>query len=88
MNAADKEALVNFVAARTGKSKEEATQIVDNYAQAYQQAMQKVEELKQQAEQKAREVAAKQVSRAAWSTLAMLLLGGGAELLCGTYGAD
>ncbi len=88
LNAADKEALVNFVAARTGKSKKEATQIVDNYGQAYQQAMQKVEELKQQAEQKAREVAAKQVSRAAWSTLAMLLLGGGAELLCGTYGAD
>jgi hypothetical protein len=78
LNAADKDALVNIVAARTGKSKEEATQIVDNYAQAYQQAMQKVDELKQQAEQKAREageVAAKQLSRAAWSTLAMLLLG-------------
>ena len=77
LNAADKDALVNIVAARTGKSKEEATQIVDNYAQAYQQAMQKVDELKQQAEQKAREageVAAKQLSRAAWSTLAMLLL--------------
>ena len=78
LNAADKEALVNIVAARTGKSKEEATQIVDNYALAHQQAMQKVDALKQQAEQKAREageVAAKQLSRAAWSTLAMLLLG-------------
>lgn len=78
LNAADKEALVNIVAARTGKSTAEATKIVDNYAQAYQQTMQKVDELQQQAEQKAREaaeVAAKQLSRAAWSTLAMLLLG-------------
>jgi ElaB/YqjD/DUF883 family membrane-anchored ribosome-binding protein len=86
LNAADKEALVNIVAARTGKSKEEATQIVDNYAQAYQQAMQKFEELKQQAEQKAREageIAAKQISRAAWSTLAMLLLGAALSFFVG-----
>lgn len=78
LNAADKDALVNIVAARTGKSHAEATQIVDNYAQAYQQAVQKVEQLKAQAEQKAREaadVAAKQVSRAAWSSLLILLLG-------------
>lgn len=78
LNAADKDALVNIVAARTGKSRAEATQIVDNYAQAYQQAVQKVEKLKAQAEQKAREaadVAAKQVSRAAWSSLLILLLG-------------
>ncbi|NWE83145.1 hypothetical protein HX795_13620, partial [Pseudomonas edaphica] len=86
LNAADKDALVNIVAARTGKSKAEATQIVDNYAQAYQQAMQKVDELKQQAEQKAREageVAAKQLSRAAWSTLAMLLLGAALSFFVG-----
>jgi ElaB/YqjD/DUF883 family membrane-anchored ribosome-binding protein len=86
LNATDKDALVNIVAARTGKSKEEATQIVDNYAQAYQQAMQKVDELKQQAEQKAREageVAAKQLSRAAWSTLAMLLLGAALSFFVG-----
>ncbi|CRM68584.1 hypothetical protein [Pseudomonas sp. 25 R 14] len=78
LNAADKEALVNIVAARTGKSQAEASQIVENYAQAYQQAVQKVEELKAQAEQKAREageIAAQQLSRAAWSTLLMLLLG-------------
>jgi len=78
LNAADKDALVNIVAARTGKSRAEATQIVDNYAQAYQQAVQKVDQLKAQAEQKAREaaeVAAKQVSRAAWGSLLILLLG-------------
>ncbi|TFF02948.1 hypothetical protein EXW72_23855 [Pseudomonas sp. BCA14] len=86
LNAADKDALINIVAARTGKSKAEATQIVDNYAQAYQQAVQKVDELKQQAEQKAREaaeVAAKQVSRAAWGTLAMLLLGAALSFFVG-----
>lgn len=79
LNAADKQALVNIVAARTGKSTAEAQQIVDNYAQAYQQAAAKVEQLKQQAEQQAREaaqVAAKQVSKAAWGTFFMLLLGG------------
>lgn len=43
LSAADKDALVNIVAARTGKSRDEASQIVDNYAQAYQQAVQKVE---------------------------------------------
>ena len=69
LSAADKDALVNIVAARTGKSRDEASQIVDNYAQAYQQAVQKVEKLKAEAEQKAREAAdeaAKQLSRAAW----------------------
>lgn len=78
LSAADKDALVNIVAARTGKSRDEASQIVDNYAQAYQQAAQKVEKLKAEAEQKAREAAdeaAKQLSRAAWGSLLVLLLG-------------
>ncbi|CAI1104237.1 hypothetical protein [Serratia entomophila] len=78
LSAADKDALVNIAAARTGKSHAEAAQIVDNYAQAYQQAVQKVEKLKAQAEKKAREAAdeaAKQLSRAAWGSLLMLLLG-------------
>ncbi|PYA58169.1 hypothetical protein DMW51_22980, partial [Serratia marcescens] len=78
LSAADEDALVNIVAARTGKSRDEASQIVDNYAQAYQQAVQKVEKLKAEAEQKAREAAdeaAKQLSRAAWGSLLVLLLG-------------
>lgn len=78
LSAADKDALVSIVAARTGKSRDEASQIVDNYAQAYQQAVQKVEKLKAEAEQKAREAAdeaAKQLSRAAWGSLLVLLLG-------------
>lgn len=78
LSAADKDALVNIVAVRTGKSRDEASQIVDNYAQAYQQAVQKVEKLKAEAEQKAREAAdeaARQLSRAAWGSLLVLLLG-------------
>jgi hypothetical protein len=88
LNAADKEALVNIVAARTGKSKDEAQQIVDNYARAYQDAAAKVNQLKQQAEQQAREaadVAAKQVSKAAWGTFFMLLLGGAVSFFTARY---
>jgi len=48
LKAEERDAVVNIVAARTGNSKEEATHIVDNYAQAYKQAIQKVDELKQQ----------------------------------------
>jgi len=88
LNAADKEALVNIVAARTGKSKDEAQQIVDNYARAYQEAAAKVSQLKAQAEQQAREaanVAAKQVSKAAWSTFFMLLLGAAISFATARY---
>lgn len=88
LNAADKEALVNIVAARTGKSKDEAQQIVDNYARAYQEAAAKVSQLKAQAEQQAREaanVAAKQVSKAAWSTFFMLVLGAAISFATARY---
>nr|GFC93577.1 hypothetical protein [Tanacetum cinerariifolium] len=85
---AGEEALVNIVAARTGKSKDEAQQIVDNYARAYQDAAAKVNQLKQQAEQQAREaadVATKQVSKAAWGTFFMLLLGGAVSFFTARY---
>ncbi|UTL83160.1 hypothetical protein [Pseudomonas putida] len=78
LSAADKQALVNIVAARTGKSQQEAQQVVDNYARAYQQAAEQVKVLKEQAEQQAREaaqVAASNVSKAAWGTLVTLLIG-------------
>lgn len=86
LSAADKDALVNIVAARTGKSREEAQQVVDNYARAYQQAAEKVEALKQQAEQQAREaadVAAKNLSKAAWGTLITLLISGALSFAIG-----
>ncbi|CAN7161960.1 hypothetical protein LJR039_000165 [Pseudorhodoferax sp. LjRoot39] len=78
LDAADKEALVNVIVARTGKSRTEAEQIAANYEKTYNQAVAKYQELKVQAEQKAREAAdatAKGVSRAAWSGVVVLLLG-------------
>ena len=89
LNAADKDALVNIVAARTGKSHDEAQQIVDNYAQTYQQAMAKFQQLKQETEQKAREAAdatARGVSKAAWSALALLIIGGAIAFFAGLFG--
>lgn len=78
LDAADKEALVNIIVARTGKSRAEAEQIAANYEQTYNQAMARYNELKAQAEQKAREAgdaAAKGVSQAAWAGVGVLLLG-------------
>ena len=75
-NAADRDALINVVAARTGKSKEDATRIVDGWDKTYQQAREKFTEVKAQTEQKAREAGdatARGVSHAAlWTFLAML----------------
>ena len=68
--------------------REEAQQVVDNYARAYQQAAEKVEALKQQAEQQAREaadVAAKNLSKAAWGTLITLLISGALSFAIGRF---
>jgi len=89
MNAADKEALVNIIVARTGKSRAEAEQIANNYEQTYNQARAKIEEAKAQAEQKAREAgaeAAKNVARGAWGTLVVLLIGAAVAAAAGTFG--
>ncbi|GGX33671.1 hypothetical protein GCM10007242_46130 [Pigmentiphaga litoralis] len=87
LNAADKEALVNIIQARTGKSREESQRIADNYERTYNQTMAKIEEAKKQAEQKAREAAdatARAVSQGAWWTLATLIIG---MLIAGAAGA-
>jgi len=78
LDAADRDALINIIMARTGKSRPEAEQIAANYEQSYNQAVAKYNELKAQAEQKAREAsdaAAKGVSHAAWAGVVVLLLG-------------
>lgn len=78
LDAADKEALVNIIVARTGKSRAEAEQMAASYQQTYEQALAKYDQLKAQAEQKAREAgdaAAKGVSQAAWAGVAVMLLG-------------
>jgi hypothetical protein len=79
LNAADKQALVNIIMARTGKSQEEAQQIADNYERTYNQALANYEKIKQEAEVKARQaadVAARNLARASWWTFAVLLVGG------------
>lgn len=78
LDAADKEALINVIMARTGKSRAEAEQLASNYEQTYNQAVAKYEQLKVQAEQKAREAgdaAAKAVTKAAWAGVLVMLLG-------------
>ena len=78
LNSADKDALVNIIMARTGKSRPEAEQIATNYHQTYNQALQKYQDMKQQAEQKARQAAeatAAAVSKASWAAVILLLLG-------------
>ena len=74
----DKEAVVNVIVARTGKSRTEASQIADNWIATSKQAAAKWEQTKQEAEAKTREVAdqtAKAASTAAILTFVSLLLG-------------
>lgn len=74
----DKEAVVNVIVARTGKSRQEAGQIADNWIATSKQAAAKWEQTKQEAEAKTREVAdkaAKAASTAAIFTFIGLVLG-------------
>ncbi|UOQ78018.1 phage holin family protein [Hymenobacter sp. 5516J-16] len=78
-NAADRDAAVNVVMRRTGKSRAESEQIVDNWISTAQQARVKFDQAKVQAEAKARQTgdqAAEGLSKAA--LLAALGLGLGA----------
>ncbi|MFK3646938.1 YrzE family protein [Lysobacter enzymogenes] len=87
--AADKDALAHLIAARTGQSLDQARVTADRYAQTYDQAMAKYQQLKAQAEQKAREAAqtaSAGVSKAAWSSLIVLILGGLLALFAGRLG--
>lgn len=74
----DKDAIVNVIVARTGKSREEASQIADRWTAAASQAAEKLEQTAQQAEAKAREAADKAAdvaSTAAILTFVGLMLG-------------
>ena len=51
--AKNREALVNVIMSRTGKSRPEAEQIVNNYQQTYEQAKAKAQQLKEEAKEKA-----------------------------------
>jgi hypothetical protein len=78
-DAADREAMVNLIKARTGKTDAEANQMVDQVQQSYRDAYAKYQQLKADAEQKAREaaeVAAKRVAQASWILLLTLVVSG------------
>lgn len=88
-DAADREAMVNLIKARTGKSDAEANQMVDQVQQSYREAYAKYQQLKADAEQKAREaadVAAKRVSQASWILLITLVISGLVAAGAGTLG--
>jgi ElaB/YqjD/DUF883 family membrane-anchored ribosome-binding protein len=57
VNSVDREDAVNVVMKRTGKSRSESEQIVDNWISTYKQAVAKFEQTKKEAEVKTREVA-------------------------------
>lgn len=80
----DRDAVVNVVMQRTGKSRPEAEQQVAAWETSYQQSKAKFDEAKQQAAAKARQVAdatAKAVSRAALLAFIASLLGAVAAML-------
>ncbi|WP_213879034.1 TIGR04086 family membrane protein [Pseudomonas sp. dw_358] len=88
-DAADRQAMVNLIKARTGKNDQEANQIVDQAQQAYQQAYAKYQQLKADAEQKARQaadVAAKRVSQASWLLVITLIISGIVAAVAGMMG--
>ena len=77
-SALDKDAMVNVIMARTGKSRSEADTIANNWIATYKEAQVKWDQTKQQAEQKAREIgdqAAKAASTAAIFAFISLVLG-------------
>ncbi|MCA8831148.1 hypothetical protein [Hymenobacter pini] len=85
-NAADRDAAVNVVMRRTGKSRAESEQIVDNWITTAKQAQVKFQEAKQQAEVKAREAgdkAAAGLSKAAIFAFFGLVLGAAAAAFGG-----
>lgn len=80
-SAADKDAIVNVLVARTDMSRDEASRTVDRWDRTIQKAKVAVTDVGEQAEEKAREVAdaaARGVSKAAIWTFVGLLLGLGA----------
>jgi ElaB/YqjD/DUF883 family membrane-anchored ribosome-binding protein len=81
--------MVNLIKARTGKTDEEANQIVDQTKQAYEQAYAKYQQLKADAERKAREaadLAAKRISQASWLLLISLVISGVVAAVAGMMG--
>ncbi len=88
--AADREAAVNVVVERTGKTRAEAEQIVDRWIAFFETSKAKVKETAAMAEQKAREAgekAASALSKASLMAFFGLVLGGAAAALGGRASA-
>ncbi|MDB5049148.1 MAG: hypothetical protein JWO30_2219 [Fibrobacteres bacterium] len=86
---ADRDAAVNVITSRTGKSRAEAEQIVNRWEGAMQQSAQRLDQTRMKAEQKAREwgqTAAAGMSKASLWTFVALLLGGISAALGGRFG--
>ena len=76
--AKNREALVNVIMSRTGKSRPEAEQIVNNYQQTYEQAKAKAQQLKEEAKEKglaAADAARKGAAKGGLAASLALLLG-------------
>ena len=87
----DREAMVNLIAARTGKSRQEASQIADNWVATYNQAQQQWEQTKVRAEQQAREAAddaARALSTASILAFVGLVLGAAVSGFAAKKGRD
>lgn len=77
-NAADKDALVNVVMSRTGKSRPEAEQIVNNYQQTFEQTKAKAQQLAEEGKEKAKaaaDAARKAAAKGGLASSLALLLG-------------
>ncbi len=87
----DREAAINVITARTGKSEQEAAQIVDGWIQKLQHAQVQLEqagaEIKQEARQTGEAVAEGTAKTAFWGMLT-LLLGAVAAGLGGRFKRD
>ncbi|MGE5499348.1 MAG: YrzE family protein [Syntrophothermus sp.] len=89
IDAADRDAAVNVVMKRTGKTRAESEQIVDNWIASYNQAKVKFDTLKSQAGQTARnagDVVASAASKASIYAFIGLLLGAAAAAVGGNLG--
>mgnify|MGYP000988866780 CR=1 FL=1 len=87
----DKEAMVNVIMARTGKSRAEATVVADNWIATYKETAAKWQQTKKEAEVKAREVAEKAAhtaSKAAIIGFFALLFGAAAAAFGARMGSD
>lgn len=90
IQAADREALVNILVARSDMSRQEATNTVARWEKTYAQAVEQYDQLKEQAGQQARETGAATagaVSTTALWTFVILLVGAVAAALGGASGA-